>query len=175
MPLARREKLVLIGAGLLLVLVVLYQALARPAMQRIKTLERLREPRGEALDELQALSRRYAELKAKLRLLRRRVEDQPQNFSIPSFLERMAKECGVADNVDYMRPSRTPLDEKYVETAVEAKMEKLTLEQVIEFLLKVHSTDALVGVKELELKKTRDGKRLDMTVRVSTLSRAEDG
>jgi len=172
MRLARREKLLLAAVGALVVLALGYHLVVKPALQRAQALERVQGPKSASLAELRALSREYVTLKGQIEGLRRKIEQQPEGFGVLSFLEGATDECGIADKVSYMHPSTAPLDESYVEHAVEVKVEGVTLAQLVRFLVAVPSADAVLGVKSLRIEVARNAKLLDAVVVVTALESA---
>lgn len=172
MRLARREKLLLAAGGALLLLALGYQLVVSPALQRVQTLERVRGPKTASLAQLRALSQDYASLRDQIERLRLKIQQQPDGFGVLSFLERTTEDCGIADKVSYMQPSSAPLDEHYVEHAVEVKVEDVTLAQLVRFLVAVPSAEAVLGVKSLRIQVTADRKLLDVIMVVTALEGA---
>ena len=172
MRMARREKLLLAAGGALLLLALGYQLVVKPALRRVQTLERVRGPKAASLAQLRALSRDYVSLKDQIERVRLKIEQQPEGFGVLSFLEGATEQCGIADKVSYMQPSTAPLDEHYVEHAVEVKVEGVTLAQLVRFLVAVPSAEAVLGVKSLRIQVAADPNLLDAVVVVTALEAA---
>ena len=96
-------------------------------------------------------------------------------FSLFSFLEQQADTVRVKNRVTYMKPSTIDLDEGLQESAVEMKLERITLRQLIDFLDKVESVDKVVLVKRLAVQKNKkDNNVLDVVATIVTFEKKLD-
>ncbi|MCD6416283.1 MAG: type II secretion system protein M [Planctomycetes bacterium] len=175
MQLMRREKLMLVILALLIALVAAYQARVKPAIERVATLERVLGPKNESLSALRARSAEYLALKDEIGRIREKIQKQTRDFDILSFIEDVGKKCGLSENIVYMNLETAPINDTYVGVSVEVKMENVALQEVTEFLLRLRSTEAMIGVKSLRIKLAREGGLLDVVAQVSTLSLTEAG
>ena len=174
MQLTRREKVLIIGAAALIGIFAAFQILVKPAIHRVETLKRVLDEKKETLRELRAKSEEYIALREELSGIRTKVASQRKDFGILSFLERAGKESGLAQSVAYMKPTNSPINDSYVETKVEIKLENVSLEQITQFLLRIQSSEALLGVGALRMRKAaKVPELLDAVVEISTLGVAE--
>lgn len=175
MRLSQREKQMLIGGVVLLILFVAFQAAVKPAMGRLETLRRVVPEKQEMLRQLRSRSEEYLALEREISRLRDRISSQPNNFAILSFLEGIERECGLAKNVAYMKPATTTsANNAYVETRVEVKLENVSLQQVTRFLLRIESDKAPIGVKALHVRSAaKTPASLDAIVQLTSLALAD--
>lgn len=171
MALTRREK-GLAAAGLAALLLALgYHAAVRPTLGRLKTLRRVLPEKEQALSRLRAMSAECLALRDQIEHGRRKIAVQGKNFRILSFLEHAAKASGLP--VVQMKPATSAVGSQYVETRVEVRAERTSIERTMRFLGKVQSARALVSVRELHLKRSSGSAALDVVILVTSLALAE--
>ena len=174
MALTRRERQSIIAATVLLALVVAFQVLVRPALGRVRTLRRIVAEQRDMLSKVQAKRAEYQALRAQLDKIRQTISQQQQNRQILSHIERLQKDAGLIQKVVYMKPTTTAISDMYEETNVEVKFAGVTLDQIIQFLLKVQSSDPPAGVKTLEIRRgLQNPELLDAVIQLVNLSTIE--
>ena len=91
-----------------------------------------------------------------------------------SFIERVQRDSGLIQKVVYMTPTTTAIGDTYEKTNVEVKFGAVTLEQIIQFLLKIESSELLVGVISVDIKRTvQNPALLDAVIQVVSVSTVE--
>jgi hypothetical protein len=166
MHLTQREKLLVVASAVLLAVWGLFTFTVKPAIARMKTLERIIPEKRNELARLCAKSEEYISLRRSLDELREKVASQKEGFELLPFLESLIRQCGLAQNAG-MKPQTVPLAASYREIIVEIKLEKLALSQLVDFLLKVESSNALVKARTLHIKRNAaDPDLLDATVEI---------
>jgi hypothetical protein len=142
----------------------------RPAVERIETLNRVIPEKQKVLEKLRANGMQYLALQAGLDDLRRRAASEEENFELLTFLEAVTGELRLTKKVTVMKQEVLQLGSAHSEIIVETKLENLTLEQLIEFLLRIKSSNHLLWIKSLYTKKsTSNPNLLDTTIQISTL------
>ncbi len=59
----------------------------------------------------------------------------------------------------------------YEQKTIEIKFQSITLNQLIQFLLKIESSEFTIGIRTLEIKRSlRDSSLLDTTIQLASLS-----
>ncbi len=173
MHLTRREKLLVLASALLLVVWGLFTFTVKPAIARTKTLQRIIPEKRNELARLCDKSEEYISLRRSLDELRAKVASQKEGFELLPFLESLIRQCGLAQNVG-MKPQTVPLAANYRQIIVEIKLEKLVLSQLVDFLLKVQSPDALVRARTLHVKRNpANPDLLDATVEIHSAQLVE--
>jgi len=173
MALNPREKRVVIGGSAALALLIAFQAVLRPALDRIETLKRVVPVKQAELTRLRSGVAEYAALRGEVKRLRGRIAGQRKDFGVLTFLEGVQKACGLADRVAYMKPATVASsDSAYVETRVEIKIENVSLRKLTLFLARIDSNEALVGVRSLHIRTAAKESALDAVVRVTSLTPA---
>ena len=73
--------------------------------------------------------------------------------------------------VVYMKPTTMTVNDVYEETTIEIKLQSITLDQLIQFLLKIESSELTIGIRTLDIKRgVRDSSLLDTIVQLVSLS-----
>jgi hypothetical protein len=126
------------------------------------------------LSDLRAKSERYKSISKELEKIRLEMGHQPEERKILSFVERIQKDSGLMQKVVYMKPSTMTINDLYERITVELKLQSVTLEQLIQFLLKIESSELTIGIRALEIKRgVLDSDLLDTTVQLVSLSTIE--
>jgi type II secretory pathway component PulM len=176
MNLKPREKQVVIIAFACIAMLIAFQVFIRPALNRKKDLQRVVPEKKAILSELQAKSSDYNSLKQKLEQIRSKIESQQKDRKILSSIERIQKDCGLTTNVANITPSTMKINDEYEKTSVEIKYDKVTLAQIIQFLQKVESSDLLIGIKSMEIKRgLQNPALLDIVIQLVTVSYIDKG
>lgn len=174
MALTQREKQFAIGGAVFLGLIIVFQILVRPALHRVRTLKRVVAEKQETLGELRAKSQEYNALRSQIEHIRLTIESQQKGRQMLSFIERVQKDCGLMQKVVYMTPTTTAISDIYEKTNVEVKFKDVTLDQLIQFLLKIESSQLLVGISSLDIKRgIQNPVLLDAVIQMANLSTIE--
>lgn len=158
--LTRREKLLTAALAIFAVLWALFAFAVRPVVARVETLNRVTSEKQNELRKLRARSNEYIFLRDSIDNLHTKIASQDKSFELLPFLESLTRKCGLAANVAAMKQQVLPLEPSYRETIVTVQLENLTLKQLIDFLWKVESSEALAKIKSLYIKKNQTNENL---------------
>jgi general secretion pathway protein M len=126
------------------------------------------------LKEMIALESEYAVLRKGFDGIRTGIERR-KGFTLFTHLEKKAGESGVRTNIRHMQPSRSEISGVYEEIAVEIRLEKITLKQLVNFLYAVESPENLVWIKRLSVKKSAESPQyLSALIQVATYDSTKD-
>lgn len=171
MNLTQREKQFLAAGAVLFGLIVIFQIFVRPAISRVGTLKRVVSDKRLLLGELRAKSEQYRTISRELEKVRLEMGHRPEERKILSFVERIQKDTGLMQKVVYMKPSTMTVNDIYERMTIEIKLRSITLDQLIQFLLKVESSEMTIEIRTLEIKRdTLDSDLLETTVQLVSLS-----
>lgn len=141
-----------------------------PAIERIETLSRVIPEKQSQLGELQTKSAQYLTLQAGLDNLKRKAASQEKGFELPAFLESIAGQLHLAKKIATMKQELLQLDSAYSRIIVEVKLEDITLKQLVDFLLKIKSSDHFLRIQSLYTKRNATNlDLLDTAVEVSVI------
>jgi type II secretory pathway component PulM len=164
--LAPREKLLVGGAGGLLAIALLYVAVLNPILGAIARTASRREAAEQEVRVMARLRREYDSLQGRLADVERRIQTAPRG-NLRTTLENLARDASV--NVESMQPQAAPPGDRYRESKVEVALEQVNLVQTVNYLNKIESSDQVLSVKSLRMRKRPDNPELlDVTFTVSS-------
>ena len=169
--LSQREKIIVAGGGLTLLIFLIVQFLIAPVFDRNSQMGRSVQAKTTMLAEMQRLKADHDGLKSVAKQSEARFARRDKGFTLFSFLDQLAGQARVKERVSYMRPTKTEQKNSTLKLSrVEMKLEAVTLEQLATFLHAVESSKNMVSVSKLSITR-RDQKEglLDAILQVETL------
>jgi general secretion pathway protein M len=169
--LSQREKIIVAGGGLALLIFLIVQFLIAPVFERNAQMRRGVQAKTAMLAEMQRFKADYDGLKSTAKQSEARFARRDKGFTLFSFLDKLAGQARVKERVSYMRPTKTEQkNSAFKLSRVEMKLEAVTLEQLATFLHGVESSRNMVSVSKLSIAR-RDQKEglLDVILQVETL------
>ena len=171
MRLNKRERAAIGAALCFIAIFIAFQWIIFPFWNRKERLERTLAANLKNLKEMRLLKAEYETLKKRSNLSKIRFERRNKGFTLFSFLDRLAGEAGIKENIAYMKPSATVQKEgAYTVSLVEMKLSGVTMEQLTQYLYKIETSKNMVSVKRISLTKPDDTQqRLNAVLQVQTL------
>lgn len=169
--LQQRERIFVIVGGLSIILALLYFAVAVPYHSALTRLDRQIAARSGQLQEVKALQARYLEIQQQITQVKQLLEKR-QDFSALTFMENLVQQTAGRENLQSMRPQSPETRGEFTIDAVEIKLERLALKQLLELLVGIEGAATPMQVKSLYLKQRFDDRSLiDATMTVTALRR----
>ncbi|MFQ5780067.1 MAG: type II secretion system protein GspM [Nitrospiria bacterium] len=166
--LSPRERWVLGGGGVVVLLLIGYATLLAPAWERMMLLDRLIPRKENEVREFARLREDYLVVSQGIQEIERRFPTQDQ-FSPLSFLEENAARNQIRGNIAFIRPLSPQVHEPYREILVEVKVENVTLARIIPFLSAIETAPYALRIKRLAVKtRFADPSFMDVTFLVSS-------
>jgi len=109
-----------------------------------------------ALRELATLGAEYGVLRRRSEEVRRVIERRPPGFALFPYLEKSASDAGVKTNIKSINPLKSAPAGAYEESAVEMRLDKLTMKQLTDFLYLVESKEDLVRIRKMSVMKMKE-------------------
>ncbi|MCK4627678.1 MAG: type II secretion system protein M [Sedimentisphaerales bacterium] len=171
MRLTHREKHLSFTAAAFIAAWVVYAFLISPTLARIKTLQRIIPENTAALRSLKTTSGEYLALRERFNTVQRRIAEQPEDFNLLAFLEKLTEQHKLADHVLSMKQQSQQLDELYKESIVIIELQDITFERlVIDLLARLDSAPAPLRIKTLYIAKNPSSNGLiNATIQISNL------
>ena len=164
--LAPRERLLVGSAAGLVAIALLYVGVLNPLLGAIARTGDRREAADQELHVMTRLRREYDGLQGRLADVERRIQTSPRG-NLRSTLENLARQASVA--VESMEPQASPPGDRYRESKVEVALEQVTLIQTVNYLHQIESSDQVLSVKSLRVRKRPDNPELlDVSFTVSS-------
>ena len=172
--LQRREQFLVIGAGILVLVAMLFTFVIDPILARAANLDRRLAAASRQLAELQTLRGDYQRQKQIIDRIDAQLRRQRKNFAIFSHLEQVAGQTGIQDKIQSMNTVASPPNTIYKEDSVEVRMEGVTLAQLTQYLHQVTKSPQVLRIRRLQIKPTRENwQLLSVRFRVSVFSLVE--
>ncbi len=169
--LSKRDRRTLLVGGILGGVLLLTFVWVLPSMERIRTLDRALAAERGRLQQVRQLHRAILELKGQEREVQEQLERRlSEAFSVASVVEGMARESGIMEQVQYLKPEMAKASDKYREASVSLKAAEISPEQLVDFLYRVESSERLLRVRNLQIRTSpKEAGRLDVTLTIFTL------
>ena len=162
--LEKREKYILLFGVFFVLGFIVLQAMVLPYVDARQTMTRSLSRNETELVDIQLLRQEYLELKSRQGDIEKRLTERTPGFSLFSFLEEQAAATKVKNSVTYMKPTANEIDEGFNESIVEMKMERVTLDQLVAFLLKIESEEKIVSIQRISIQENNQEEGLLDTV-----------
>jgi hypothetical protein len=153
MRITRREKLLVFALVIFAVVWSLFVFMAKPAIERVETLNRVIPEKQNELEILRAKTEEYVALRNGLVDLHTKIASQEKTFELLPFLESLIRKGGLTKKVAKMKQQVSQLEPNHSKTIVEIELQNLTLSQLVNFLWQVESSKVLATTQNLYIKK----------------------
>ena len=164
--LSPRERVLVIGAGGVFVLLVLVAGVVNPMLSASSRASERVEAAEAELRAVQILRAQYDEVDSRMASVERRIKSGPKG-EIFTTLEKLAKDSAV--KVDSMEPRTSPASDDYRETKVQVVLRGVTLAQMVSYLRRIESAPQLLSIKSLRVRTRADKPELlDVNFTVSS-------
>jgi general secretion pathway protein M len=171
--LGTRERVFIMVAGVAILLALLFIMVIDPMLAYSARLDKQTVVAQRELQEVYTLQQEYQRQKAVVDRINAQLKRQ-KNFSVFSRLEELAKQTDTRNKILYMKPTVSSPSDAYEEESVEIKMEDVTLEQLIKYLLQIENSPQFMKIKRLYVKPRLENRQLlSVIFRVSTFTPKE--
>ncbi|RPJ82544.1 MAG: hypothetical protein EHJ94_01830 [Deltaproteobacteria bacterium] len=151
---SKREQIGLAAAGVTLLLFLFVQAVISPVIHKKSRMEEEIVTRKKALMEMVALKNEFDQLKRNSELSEQHFLQRDKKFTLFSFLDQLAGQSGVKENISYMKPTISKKQEAGLKKSiVEIKLNDITLNQLTSYLHGIETSKNVVFVKRLSISK----------------------
>ncbi|HCU25258.1 MAG TPA: hypothetical protein DF383_09585 [Deltaproteobacteria bacterium] len=166
--LAPREQALAI-AGIAVVLILLIVIPFACAGSRLSKLEKQIESHEKNVSKVSSKILEYQQAQAKFKAVEAKIRPKSQ-VQLTTKLETLATGSGIGQNIDSLKEMPGTPGEDFEELVVAVRLSRLSLNQVLEFLVNVESqSDVSLKVKRLQLKPRYDNRQqFDANFEVST-------
>ncbi|MCF8110779.1 MAG: type II secretion system protein M [Desulfobacteraceae bacterium] len=153
---SRREKLFLGGGGCFVLVFLIFLLLIQPVFQKREQLSDKLVVKQQELVEMREMRVRYQALESRAKMAEKRYSERAGDFTLFSFMDRLAGNTGIKDNISYMKPGTQEDKATGLKvTYVELKIQDITLEELISYLYFVETSESMVTVDKLTV--SREG------------------
>ena len=170
MKLGRREKILVSLATFCIAVFVLFQFIIFPFFDRREVIGRGIDAKRDGLKEIVKLRSEYESYKRGAEGIQKYLRSRMKSFTLFSYLEQAAGKAGVKDHIKYMKPSASRSNDRFKESMVEMRLDKISLKQLVDYLYLIESPENVVSIKKISIKDSKSAPGyLDTVMQVLTI------
>ena len=118
------------------------------------------------------MAQEYVVKQARIAKLEQRMPNPPAQFSLLAFMEEATTTAQIRDRITGMQPQAPVVVQGYQETAVDLRLDGVSLPQILALLVAIEQAPYDVQVHHLQLKPKYDNPvNLDATLRIVTYAK----
>ncbi len=150
----RRDRYAIMAAVAVIGIFLIAQFVVEPLFSRMEQKKKNLRAKAVMLEQMRQFQAEYESLTQKTKISRSRFQNRQKDFTLFSFLDRLAGEAGIKDRISYMKPSKKVQKNSPFKIAqVEMKLEAITLEQLTNYLYGVETSKNIVDVTKISISK----------------------
>ena len=167
--LSNREKYSTYAAFAGLVIFIFFQFICFPAMDKRDRLKSAFKAKIQMLEDMQTLKAEYRDLGERAKQLKAQFLKREKGFTLFSFLDKLARDVGVKNNIAYMKPSRNVQKNRSIKvSSVEMKIQAIGLSKLADYLYKAETSQNMVVIRRASI--TKKGKTgIDAVLQVEAM------
>jgi general secretion pathway protein M len=167
-----RERIIVAAGVAMAAAVLVFLLIIDPVMATIDKLDRQAKRKAKDSQELALMAQEYVVKQARIAKLEERMPSPPAQFSLLAFLEEATTTAQIRDRIAGMQPQAPIVVQGYQETAVDLRLDGVSLPQILALLVAIERAPYDVQVHHLQLKPKYDNPvNLDATLKIVTYAK----
>ena len=128
--------------------------IVEPFLSETEQLKKSLQDKAVMLEQMRQLQSEYGTLTQKAEVSKALFNRRQKGFKLFSFLDQLAGEAGIKDQISYMKPStKVVKDSPYKISLVEMKLDAITLKQLTTYLYGVETSKNMVEINRISISK----------------------
>ena len=169
---SQRERIIVAAGGAIVAATLVFLLIIDPLIQTIDKLDRQARRKAKDSQELALIAQEYVVKQARIAKLEERMPVPPAQFSLLAFMEEATTTAQIRDRIVGMQPQAPIVVQGYQETAVDLRLDGVSLPQVLALLVAIEQAPYDVQVHHLQMKPKYDNPvNLDTTLRIVTYAK----
>jgi len=169
---SQRERIIVAAGGAVVAATLAFLLIIDPLMATIDKLDRQTRRKVKDSQELALVAQEYVVKQARIAKLEQRMPIPPAQFSLLAFMEEATTSAQIRDRIVGMQPQAPIVVQGYQETAVDLRLDGVSLPQILALLVAIEQAPYDVQVHHLQLKPKYDNPvNLDATLRIVTYAK----
>jgi len=169
---SQRERIIVAAGGAVVAATLVFLLIIDPLMATIDKLDRQARRKVKDSQELALVAQEYVVKQARIAKLEQRMPIPPAQFSLLAFMEEATTTAQIRDRITGMQPQAPIVVQGYQETAVDLRLDGVSLPQILALLVAIEQAPYDVQVHHLQLKPKYDNPvNLDATLRIVTYAK----
>jgi general secretion pathway protein M len=170
--LEKREKRVVMAGAIFLVCFIVFHFAVSPLLQARQQTQKALIQKSEDIKKIRQLQKEYRQLQNQAENIQNRLQKRNPSFTLFSFIEERATKANVKQQINSMTPSTSEGEGPLQESRVDLKLEKISLQQLVDFLQQVESKDDVVAIKRISIQEnSKDEGLLDVVMQIITFTK----
>jgi general secretion pathway protein M len=150
----KRERYAIMLAAGVIGIFLIATFIVEPFLSKTDQLEKSLHDKAVKLEQMRQLQSEYGTLTQKAEVSKALFSRRQKGFKLFSFLDQLAGEAGIKDNISYMKPStKVQKNSRYKISRVEMKLDAITLKQLTTYLYGVETSKNMVDIKRISISK----------------------
>ncbi|MDX1762830.1 MAG: type II secretion system protein GspM [bacterium] len=152
-------------------LLFFYLAILEPMLNNKSLLDRKLALKRADLTEMVRLRSSVAQDRGGMDRIKSIVSQRGKDFSVFAYLEQLASKAEMKNRIVSIKPQRETPVGQFRESLVSVKLDGISMEELTRYLYQIETSEDLLYVKNLQIKKVSAGKGvgMDVTLSVGTL------
>jgi general secretion pathway protein M len=169
---SQRERIIVAAGGALVAAALAFVMIIDPLMASIDKLDRQAKRKAKDSQELALVAQEYMVKQARIAKLEQRMPSPPAQFSLLAFMEEATTTAQIRDRIVGLQPQAPIVVQGYQETAVDLRLDGVSLPQILALLVAIEQAPYDVQVHHLQMKPKYDNPvNLDATLRIVTYAK----
>ena len=169
---SQRERIIVAAGGALVAAALAFVMIIDPLMTSIDRLDRQARRKAKDSQELALVAQEYVVKQTRITKLEQRMPTPPAQFSLLAFMEEATTTAQIRDRIVGMQPQAPIVVQGYQETAVDLRLDGVSLPQILALLVAIEQAPYDVQVHHLQMKPKFDNPvNLDATLRIVTYAK----
>jgi general secretion pathway protein M len=170
--LEKREKRVVTAGAIFLVCFMVFHFAVSPLLHARQQTQKALIQKSEDIKKIRQLQKEYRQLQNQAENIQNRLQKRNSSFTLFSFIEERATKANVKQQINSMTPSTSEGEGPLQESRVDLKLEKISLQQLVDFLQQVESKDDVVAIKRISIQEnSKDEGLLDVVMQIITFTK----
>ncbi|MBU1565929.1 MAG: type II secretion system protein M [Proteobacteria bacterium] len=151
---------------------LIFQFVAVPFIEARNNLSLSIEQKKKELVKVRELQQEYRNLKKAEGDVQAKIAAREPGFALFTFIDRQAEKAKVKKQISYIKPSTGAAEQSFHETSIEMKLQQITLESLVNFLLLVESEKDVVFIRRISIQENGNGQGyLDSILQIVTFEK----
>jgi general secretion pathway protein M len=164
-----RERIIVATGVTVVAAALVFLMIIDPLLATIDTLDRQAGRKLKDSQSLALVAQEYVMKHARIAKLEQRMPNPPAQFSLLAFMEDATTTAQIRDRIVGLQPQAPIVVEGYQETAVDLRLDGVSLPQILALLVAIEQAPYDVQVHQLQMKPKYDNPiNLDATLRIVT-------
>ena len=169
---SQRERIIVAVGGAMVAATLVFLLIIDPLIESIDKLDRQAKRRAKDSQELALVAQEYIVKQGRIAKLEERMPVPPAQFSLLAFMEEATTTAQIRDRIVGMQPQAPVVVQGYQETAVDLRLDGVSLPQLLALLVAIEEAPYDVQVHHLQMKPRYDNPvNLDATLRIVTYAK----